>query len=65
MNFIELDLKNGKTALINLQTVAYITENSDYDTTISFVGGKQNLVLNERYDTLVSIIDSRARRSGR
>lgn len=63
MNFIVLELKNGREALINLDNVAYITENSDYDTTVSFVDGRQNLVLDERYENVISCIESRQRRN--
>ena len=63
MNFIVLELKNGREALINLDNVAYITENSDYDTTVAFVDSRQNLVLDERYENVISCIESRQRRN--
>jgi hypothetical protein len=62
MNFICANLKNGREALINLDTISYITENSDYNTTVSFVGGRENLVLDERFEDVQLTISTIQRR---
>ena len=64
MNFIQVKLQNGRTALINLSTVTCITQDSNGMATVYF-DGEEHLNLNERYDDLKSTIETVQRRNGR
>lgn len=64
MNFIEVKLQNGRTALVNLSTVTCITQDSNGMATVCF-DGEEHLNLNERYDDLLSTIETMQRRNGR
>lgn len=64
MNFIEVKLQNGRTALVNLSTVTCITQDSNGMATVCF-DGEEHLNLNERYDDLQSTIETMQRRNGR
>lgn len=66
MNFIEVKLQNGRTALVNLSTVTCITQDSNGMATVCFDGEEHlNLNLNEWYDDLKSTIETMQRRNGR
>ena len=64
MNFIQVKLQNGRTALVNLSTVTCITQDSNGMATVCF-DGEEHLNLNERYDDLQSTIETIQRRNGR
>lgn len=64
MNFIEVKLQDGRTALVNLSTVTCITQDSNGMATVCF-DGEEHLNLNERYDDLQSTIETMQRRNGR
>ena len=64
MNFIQVKLQNGRTALINLSTVTCITQDSNGMATVCF-DGEEHLYLNERYDDLQSTIETIQRRMSR
>ena len=64
MNFIEVKLQNGRTALVNLSTVTCITQDSNGMATVCF-DGEEHLNLNERYDNIQSTIETMQRRNGR
>ena len=64
MNFIEVKLQNGRTALVNLSTVTCITQDSNGMATVCF-DGEEHLNLNERYDDLQSTIETMQRRMSR
>ena len=64
MNFIQVKLQNGRTALINLSTVTCITQDSNGMATVCF-DGEEHLNLNERYDDLQSTIETMQRRMSR
>ena len=64
MNFIEVKLQNGRTALVNLSTVTCITRDSNGMAQVWF-DGEEHLNLNERYDDLQSTIETMQRRMSR
>ena len=64
LNFIQVKLQNGRTALINLSTVTCIMQDSNGMGTVYF-DGEEHLNLNERYDDLKSTIEIVQRRNGR
>ena len=64
MNFIQVKLQSGRTALINLSTVTCIMQDSNGMATVYF-DGEEHLNLNERYDDLKSTIETVQRRNGR
>ena len=64
MNFIELKSQSGRAVLINLSTVTCITQDSNGMATVSF-DGEEHLNLNEKYDDLVSTIETMQRRMSR
>ena len=62
MNFIELKSSNDRLVLINLSTVTCIIQYPNGMATIWFEG-ENHIDLNERYDDLVSTIETMQRRS--
>lgn len=64
MNFIEVKLQNGRTALVNLSTVTCITQDSNGMATVCF-DGEEHINLNEKYDDLITTIEAMQRRNGR
>lgn len=64
MNFIQVQNGQGETILLNLSTVTTIIPKSIKQCAVYFYG-EDAIVLNEKYEDLVNIIESVQRRNGK